>query len=88
MPRTKDDSEGKAASIPYDKLNITQSDVLLGRGKRATLWKGNINYKKLICAYVPAYEMAQKNKDKTQITVRIVDHIHMLGGRYVHAKTT
>lgn len=73
----------KTRLLPYDQMDITPADVLLGRGKRATLWKGNLNYKKLICAYVPAYESAKKNKDKTDITVRIVEHIRSLGGRFL-----
>eukprot|EP00522_Entomoneis_paludosa_P007832 CAMPEP_0172444390 /NCGR_PEP_ID=MMETSP1065-20121228/4443_1 /TAXON_ID=265537 /ORGANISM="Amphiprora paludosa, Strain CCMP125" /LENGTH=1063 /DNA_ID=CAMNT_0013194911 /DNA_START=112 /DNA_END=3303 /DNA_ORIENTATION=+ len=84
---TASSSTHKSTRIPYDKMKISASDVLLGRGKRATLWKGNINYKKLICAYVPAYEAAGKNKDKTIITIRIVDHVRMLGGRFLKEDT-
>ena len=83
QPKKDNGKCGKTAYTPYNQLDLKPADVLLGRGKRATLWDGNKRYKQLIRSYVASYVRAEKNRDKTSITIRIVDHVHMLGGRFV-----
>ncbi|KAL7561247.1 hypothetical protein ACA910_004168, partial [Epithemia clementina (nom. ined.)] len=81
-PRKLTPKEKKATTIAtYEVLNPT--DVLLGRGKRASLWQGNLRYKKIIYSFLPAYEAATKNAEKTGITGEIVAAVKRSGGRFL-----
>ena len=74
--------EKRATTIAtYECLNPT--DVLLGRGKRASLWQGNVRYKRIIYSFLPAYEAATKNAEKTGITGEIVAAVKRSGGRFL-----
>ena len=74
--------EKKATTIAtYEVLNSV--DVLLGRGKRASLWQGNLRYKRIIYSFLPAYEAATKNAEKTGITGEIVAAVKRSGGRFL-----
>ena len=59
------------------------ADVLLGRGKGAYEWQGNIRYQQIICYSLPAYTAAKKKQEKTQISNSIVNAVKQNGGRFL-----
>lgn len=66
--------------ITRDQLN--PHDVLCGRGSGSNDYRGNIAYRKLICAKKDAYRQA-KRRDKSILASEIVEKVHSMGGRFL-----
>ncbi|KAL7580346.1 hypothetical protein ACA910_004376 [Epithemia clementina (nom. ined.)] len=62
---------------------VGPADVLLGRGKGAYEWQGNLRYQQIICYSLPAYTAAKKKQDKTKISNSIVAAVKAGGGRFL-----
>ena len=66
--------------IPHE--NITIVDVLLGRGKRSYVHEGNEQFRRLVTSVAAKYKSYSKN-GKTELSIRIVDFIDQMGGRFL-----
>jgi hypothetical protein len=69
---------------------INPGDVLLGRGKRALFWVGNVVFRKLCEAAAPSYQNASsgsgksgEGRSKEAIVTNVIAEIHRAGGRFV-----
>jgi len=60
---------------PHDAFEVTDHDVLFGRGDGPNRHKGNIRYRSLIKKYQTNYLNAKKNKEKGEISKLIVKMI-------------
>ena len=56
-------------------------DCLLGRGH--SLWPGNMRYRQIISGYRTEYERATMNREKKDITFKIVEEVCKNGGRFL-----
>jgi len=61
------------------------TDVLSGRGKFTTKWKGNIYFRTLVEHHKSEYLKAGNNLEKKQIAQKIIDTVRMLNpqGRFL-----
>jgi hypothetical protein len=73
---------------------INPADVMLGRGKRALFWDGNVVFRKLCEAAAPSYQNASsgvggggksssEGRAKEAIVTNVIAQIHRAGGRFV-----
>jgi hypothetical protein len=62
---------------------ITELDVLCGRGGRSNHWPGNKRYRRVISEMKNAYKSSEGRKSKTGLSRSIVDHVLGYGGRFV-----
>lgn len=62
---------------------ITELDVLCGRGGRSNHWPGNKRYRRVISEMKAAYKSSEGRKSKTGLSRTIVDHVLGYGGRFV-----
>ena len=62
---------------------ITELDVLCGRGGRSNHWPGNKRYRRVISEMKSAYKTSEGRKSKTGLSRSIVDHVLGYGGRFV-----
>lgn len=67
-------------SIP--DANITENDVLFGRGGGTNRHVGNIYFRDLVSEHQPAYVQARK-RDKTRIAKSIVAQVRSRNGRFL-----
>jgi len=70
------------ASEVVSSTSIKSTDVLFGRGKRSTNHPGNKNYREVISRIAMEYKNSNKQQ-KTELSNRIVQTIHMQGGRFL-----
>lgn len=75
---------GKVSKKVISKNNIRKKDVLFGRGKRSNNHYGNKYFRELVLSMSLEYKNCSKVK-KTALSKRIVDMIHMKGGRFLTA---
>lgn len=65
-----------------DDLNISENDVLFGRGGGTNRHIGNVFFRDLVSEYQPAYVQARK-RDKTMIAKTIVAQVRNRNGRFL-----
>jgi len=58
-----------------DGFEPSQYDVLCGRGRTCKLWKGNLEYRKLVTDNLEAYSAAKSRLDKGAILNCIIDQV-------------
>lgn len=75
--------KGKSNDEEIRKAQVTQLDVLVGRGKGAYMSEGNVRFQKLVCGQLEAYKKAAANQEKAEITARIVKTVKHSGGRFL-----
>lgn len=66
---------------------ITQVDVLCGRGKMSFHHEGNNRYRMLIAEHADTYKMAPTKKMKMEVVLLIVEIIIARGGRFLVSNT-
>lgn len=62
---------------------ITELDILCGRGGRSNHWPGNKRYRRVISDMKAAYKSSEGRKGKTGLSRTIVEHVLGYGGRFV-----
>mmetsp|Transcript_10555 Transcript_10555/g.19702 ORF Transcript_10555/g.19702 Transcript_10555/m.19702 type:complete len:259 (-) Transcript_10555:472-1248(-) len=71
-----------APAAGLDDLNISENDVLFGRGGGTNRHIGNVYFRELVSEYQPAYIQARK-RDKTMIAKTIVAQVRNRNGRFL-----
>jgi hypothetical protein len=66
-----------------DVVDVSERDVLLGRGKRSNNWPGNIRFRKLVDAEQNAYMTASDDITRDAIAFEIANAIERQGGRFL-----
>lgn len=71
--------------VPTHKqyVEITQHDVLLGRGGKSNHHPGNKRYRDEIMASRPLYAALTTDEEKTAMSQTVVDVIEQMGGRFL-----
>ena len=72
--------------VPNHKVyvtNISEVDVLLGRGGRSNHHPGNKRYREEVENYRTIYDTLHTSDEKTQISQALVDAINIAGGRFL-----
>ena len=88
---TTDENKVATLTVPRHACNnfsstvlrsLDRGDVLLGRGKRAASWPGNVQFRQIVNKYRAAYVVAPRN-EKIYVAQRVVEEIMQRGGRFV-----
>jgi hypothetical protein len=85
VPGEEGDEEDKPAYEVRGTFvdEITELDVLCGRGGRSNHWPGNKRYRRVIKEMKNTYKSSEGRKSKTGLSRAIVDHVLGYGGRFV-----
>jgi hypothetical protein len=79
-----DASDETDSSHPTAKTDkIQDNDVVCGRNKLVHAHPGNKQFLKLIQAYRESYQAVTNRASKRQIILRIIEHVHSTGGRFI-----
>jgi len=62
---------------------VTDLDVLCGRGGRSNHWPGNKRYRRVVSEMKERYKTSEGRKSKTGLSRSIVEHVLQYGGRFV-----
>lgn len=69
--------------LKQKSIEITENDVLCGRGIGQRLHTGNIKYRRLIKQYQLIYKLISKHKTKLMISQLIINTLILNGGRFL-----
>ena len=69
----------EVSGIIYPKPN----DVIFGKGKPCQEFPGNLQLKSLVDEYRDEYNRSNKPRQKTELTIKVVNRIRATGGRFL-----
>lgn len=78
-----DDSSVENDDTPSIPSDVTENDVLCGRGKGANNFVGNRRFRDIVMRYRALYSNCARRSDKRAICNRIVEAVHARGGRFL-----
>lgn len=73
----------KLDSSTHEVGEPQNADVLLGRGKRAVNWEGNVRFRRLVKAWAGEYEKSTDPQKRDNIANRVMASIKESGGRFL-----
>jgi hypothetical protein len=84
-PKKKRKRKKRKKVVPEHKeyVNISDLDVLLGRGGRSNHHPGNKRYREEVTAFRRVYSSLDTDKEKTEMSQLLVDVIQKAGGRFL-----
>ena len=62
---------------------VTDDDVLLGRGKRSYNHEGNIRFRKIVLSRADAYRQNSNKAFRMALTLEVIKRIESIGGRFL-----
>ena len=73
-----------SSAVPDDAVSTrcTEKDVIFGRGKRVSVWPGNVHFRQVVNRYREEYSTAERSA-KVQIATMVMEAIHSVGGRFL-----
>ena len=75
-------NETSSSSNASGAIVLSNLDVLLGRGKKATTHPGNKRFREIVAKMKPRYYHSARS-DKTRIANQIIETVHKYGGRFL-----